>query len=99
MAVAIVATGLLCVTVLSFLWVVCDRAGLGSDLRAAVVFCGSQKSLAQGVPMARLIFGAHPGLSLILLPIMTYHPLQLSICGPLAGKWAGQQATLAGTPN
>jgi len=56
--------------------------------RITAVFCGSKKTLASGVPMARLIFGAHPGLGMILLPIMIYHPLQLVICGFLAGRWA-----------
>ncbi|MDD3180621.1 MAG: bile acid:sodium symporter [Opitutaceae bacterium] len=55
--------------------------------RIAAVFCGSKKTLASGVPMAKLIFGAHPGLGLILLPIMIYHPLQLIICSVLAARW------------
>ena len=58
--------------------------------RIAAMFCGSKKTLASGVPMARLIFGAHPGIGLILLPIMIYHPLQLVICGVLAQRWAKQ---------
>lgn len=54
----------------------------------AAIFCGSKKTLASGVPMAKLIFGAHPGLGLILLPIMIYHPLQLIVCGVLAQRWS-----------
>jgi sodium/bile acid cotransporter 7 len=54
----------------------------------AAVFCGSKKTLASGVPMARLVFGAQPGLALILLPIMIYHPLQLVVCGWFAARWA-----------
>ncbi len=69
---------------------VCDGLGLPRADRTAAVFCGSKKTLASGVPMAQLIFGAHPGLSLILLPIMVYHPMQLVICGWLAGRWAEQ---------
>ena len=56
--------------------------------RIAALFCGSKKTLASGVPMARLIFGAHPGLALILLPIMIYHPIQLIVGGWLAGRFA-----------
>ncbi len=56
--------------------------------RIAVVFCGSKKTLASGVPMASLMFGADPNLGLILLPIMIYHPLQLIVCGVMAGRWA-----------
>jgi solute carrier family 10 (sodium/bile acid cotransporter), member 7 len=70
----------------------CELAARALDLpvpeRITVVFCGSKKTLASGVPMARLIFGSHPGLGMILLPIMIYHPLQLVICGFLAGRWA-----------
>ncbi len=62
--------------------------GFPEEDRIAAVFCGSKKTLASGVPMAQLIFGAHPGIGLILLPIMIYHPLQLVICSVLAGKWA-----------
>jgi sodium/bile acid cotransporter 7 len=61
---------------------------LPSADRIAVVFCGSKKTLASGVPMAGLLFGGHSALSLILLPIMLYHPLQLVVCGYMAGRWA-----------
>ena len=56
--------------------------------RIAAVFCGSKKTLASGVPMAGLIFGANPAIGLILLPIMIYHPLQLAVGGVLAQRWA-----------
>ncbi len=48
----------------------------------ALVFCGSQKTLAVGVPLAALIFGAGGELGVLLLPLMIYHPLQL-----LLGVW------------
>jgi len=67
---------------------VAQALGFAPSDRIAAIFCGSKKSLASGVPMARLIFGTTPGLSLILLPIMIYHPLQLVVCGWLASKWA-----------
>lgn len=52
------------------------------------VFCGSKKTLAAGVPMAKVLFGAHPGLGLIVLPIMFYHQLQLMVCSALAQRYA-----------
>lgn len=64
--------------------------GFSREDRIAAIFCGSKKTLASGVPMAKLIFGAHPALGLILLPIMIYHPLQLVICGVLAERWGRQ---------
>lgn len=79
---------LIFLTVLISVGWVCGRSGFSVEDRIAAVFCGSKKTLASGVPMAQLIFGAHPGLSLILLPILIYHPLQLVICGVLASRWA-----------
>lgn len=76
--------------ILRLLWTVCDRFGIAPEFRAAVVFCGTKKSLATGVPMAHLIFAGNPALGLILLPIMVYHPLQLLICTPLANRWANE---------
>ncbi len=74
--------------VLNLLWQVCDRCNIAPQFRSAVVFCGTKKSLATGIPMAYLLFAGQPGLGLILLPIMVYHPLQLLICTPLANRWA-----------
>jgi sodium/bile acid cotransporter 7 len=62
-------------------------AGFNSGDRIAAIFCGSKKSIASGVPLAQLIFAGDPRLGLILLPLMIYHPLQLLICGVLAGRW------------
>ncbi len=70
---------------------VCRLLGFPTADRITAVFCGSKKTLASGVPMARLIFGADPGLALILLPIMVYHPMQLVLCGWLAGRWGRRQ--------
>lgn len=69
-----------------------ERLGLSQEDKIVLVFCGSKKTLASGVPMARLMFGAQPGLSLILLPIMIYHPLQLVVCGWLARRFATRRS-------
>jgi sodium/bile acid cotransporter 7 len=66
---------------------ICDVLRFSPEDRIATIFCGSKKSMATGVPMAQLMFGASPSLGLILLPIMIYHPLQLLICGTLANRW------------
>jgi sodium/bile acid cotransporter 7 len=66
---------------------VSNLLGFSREDRIAAMFCGSKKTLASGVPMAQLIFAGHPGIGLILLPIMIYHPLQLVICGTLAERW------------
>jgi len=87
-ALTVVGSAVLFFAVMAIVGAVCDLLGFPMEDRIAAVFCGSKKTLASGVPMAQLIFGAHPGIGLILLPIMIYHPLQLIICGILAGRWA-----------
>lgn len=62
--------------------------GFSEEDRITAIFCGSKKTLASGVPMARLLFGAHPALGLIVLPIMFYHQLQLFVCSIMAGRFA-----------
>lgn len=52
------------------------------------VFCGSKKTLASGVPMAKLLFGVRPDLGAIVLPIMIYHQIQLFVCSVLADRYA-----------
>jgi sodium/bile acid cotransporter 7 len=58
----------------------------------AAYFCSVKKTLAMGVPLAMLIFGSRSDLSLILLPIMFYHPFQLFVNGILANRWAKKTA-------
>ncbi|MCW5889967.1 MAG: bile acid:sodium symporter [bacterium] len=77
--------------VMGVTWAATGALGFELPDRIAGLFCGSKKTLASGVPMARLIFGADPALGVILLPIMLYHPLQLVVCGWLAGRFARQR--------
>jgi sodium/bile acid cotransporter 7 len=83
---ALGSLGLFCV-IFYFTTAVSRAAGFNAGDRIAAIFCGSKKSIASGVPMAQLIFAGDPRLGLILLPLMLYHPLQLIICGVLAGRW------------
>lgn len=69
------------------------RLDFSKEDEVAVVFCGSKKTLASGVPMARLLFGAHAGLGVIVLPIMFYHQIQLFACSILAERYARRLAT------
>lgn len=86
----IIGCTLLFVIVLALTRYLARLLGLPVEDRIAAVFCGSKKTLASGVPMAHLIFGANPALGLILMPIMIYHPLQLAVGGFLAQRWAGR---------
>lgn len=86
----LIATGL-CVVILAVVMTVTTftarAAQLPFDEQIVAIFCGSKKTLASGVPMARLMFGHDPGLSVILLPLMIFHPLQLVVCGWFASRW------------
>ncbi|HVY97977.1 MAG TPA: bile acid:sodium symporter family protein [Dongiaceae bacterium] len=52
-----------------------------------LVFCGSKKSLAAGIPMATVLF-AGPTVGVVLLPIMIFHQMQLMVCAVLAKRYA-----------
>ncbi|WP_051024701.1 MULTISPECIES: bile acid:sodium symporter family protein [Nocardia] len=66
--------------------------------RIVVIFCGSKKSLATGLPMATVLFAGHP-VGLIVLPLMIFHQIQLITCAALAGRWgrAAEEAEAART--
>jgi sodium/bile acid cotransporter 7 len=56
----------------------------------AIVFCGSKKSLASGVPMAGVLFPlAQVGVA--VLPLMLFHQIQLLACAALARRYASSQ--------
>jgi sodium/bile acid cotransporter 7 len=61
--------------------------GFKREDEITIVFCGSKKSLASGVPMAKVLFAGHP-LGTIVLPIMLFHQIQLMTCAVLAKKYA-----------
>jgi predicted Na+-dependent transporter len=54
---------------------------------SAIVFCGSQKSLVSGIPMASALITG-PALGLFVLPIMMYHSMQLLVCAWLAKMYS-----------
>lgn len=62
------------------------RLGFGREDESTIVFCGTKKSLVQGIPMARVLF-AGPDLGLILLPIMIFHQIQLMVCAVIARRY------------
>ena len=77
----ILATALIATTFLS------RRLGFSKQDEIAIVFCGSKKSMASGIPMANILF---PGqaMSLIVLPLMLFHQAQLFACAVLAQRCA-----------
>jgi sodium/bile acid cotransporter 7 len=69
--------------------VLARRLRFGRADEIAIVFCGSKKSLASGLPMASVLFPAGT-VGLIVLPLMLFHQMQLMVCAWLARRYADQ---------
>ena len=63
--------------------------GFSKEDEIAIVFCGSKKSMAGGIPMAAILFPGH-AIGLIVLPLMLFHQAQLFVCATLARRYAGR---------
>jgi sodium/bile acid cotransporter 7 len=63
------------------------RFGFGKADEITIVFCGSKKSLASGIPMAKVLFASH-AVGAIVLPVMLFHQMQLMVCAVLAQRYA-----------
>ncbi|ALN64852.1 sodium Bile acid symporter family protein [Lysobacter antibioticus] len=68
------------------------RLGFSREDEIAIVFCGSKKSLATSVPMAKILF-ASSALGAIVLPVMVFHQIQLIVCAHVARRYARQAKT------
>jgi solute carrier family 10 (sodium/bile acid cotransporter), member 7 len=55
-----------------------------------IVFCGSKKSLASGLPMASVLFPSAL-VGTVALPLMLFHQLQLVACAWLARRYAARR--------
>jgi sodium/bile acid cotransporter 7 len=58
-----------------------------------IVFCGSKKSLVNGLPIAALLFAGHAGL--VVIPLMLFHQIQLMVCASLARHYAARRITVS----
>ncbi|MEW5833779.1 MAG: bile acid:sodium symporter family protein [Pseudomonadota bacterium] len=80
---------LLLALVMLIAWFGSGALGFARADRITMFFCGSKKSLATGVPMAKILFVALPGgLGGIVLPLMIFHQLQLMVCAVIARRMA-----------
>ena len=70
------------------------RLSLPLEDESATVFCGSTKSLANGAPIAQILFAGNPNMGLIMLPLMLYHQLQLMACAVMAQRYARKVSAL-----
>jgi len=67
----------------------------GHQDEIAAMFCGSQKSLVSGVPIASALFSG-PAVGPILIPIMFYYPVQIVVCAWLARRYAATSDAVTG---
>ena len=90
---------LLCCMLLAIVLLATWGAGrlLGFARADAIVllFCGSKKSLAAGVPMAGVLFPAAQ-VGVVLLPLMLFHQIQLIACAVIARRYADQPVAANG---
>ncbi|MDA8231871.1 MAG: bile acid:sodium symporter [Magnetospirillum sp.] len=85
-AMAVIDGAILAAALASTTWA-SRSLGFAREDEIAIVFCGSKKSLASGVPMANILF-AGPALGTIVLPLMLFHQIQLMACAVLARRYA-----------
>ena len=69
------------------------RMGFNREDEITLVFCASKKSLASGLPMAKVLFAGH-SVGMIVLPLMLFHQIQLMVCAVLAQRYARRQTML-----
>ncbi|MFF9199041.1 bile acid:sodium symporter family protein [Streptomyces sp. NPDC014779] len=82
----LVVEAALLAVMLGLTWYGAKRLGFGRSDRIAIQFAGSKKSLAAGLPMASVLFGAQA--SLAVLPLMLFHQMQLMVCAVIARRRA-----------
>jgi solute carrier family 10 (sodium/bile acid cotransporter), member 7 len=68
------------------------RLGFSRADQITIIFCGSKKSLAAGVPMAKVIFATH-AVGAVVLPLMLFHQIQLMVCAALAQRWGARDVS------
>ena len=90
-AVALAALVLVCALLLALsmglsVWLA-RRLGFSKEDEITIVFCGAQKSLVSGVPMAKVLVPVAT-VGGIVLPLMIFHPLQLMVSAVIAASYA-----------
>jgi len=79
----------LCAVLLAIVMGISLAAGKGTGMpredRLALLYVGSTKSLATGLPMAGILFHGED-ISLIVLPLMVFHLMQLMVCAVISQR-------------
>src|SRR3984957_17634833 len=85
----LVADGVLLAAALITTGLVSKWLGFERADRVTIVFCGSKKSLSQGITIAKVIFASH-AVGAAILPLMLFHQIQLMVCAALAQRWGSR---------
>ena len=92
----LLALALVCSLLLAIvLWItqmLALRLGFNTEDCITIVFAGSKKSMATGVPMAQILF-AGGAVGPLILPLMLFHQIQLMVCAALAQHYAQRDET------
>lgn len=67
--------------------------GFNTEDEITIVFCGSKKSLASGVPIANILFSASTAGAMVL-PLMIFHQIQLMVCAIIARRYAQRKESV-----
>ncbi len=81
--------------VLAVTWFAGRALGFTREDAIVLLFCGSKKSLASGVPMAGVLFPAAQ-VGAVLLPVMLFHQIQLIACAVIARRYADAASVAEG---
>jgi len=80
----------------STMWVA-HRLRFSTEDQIAIVFCGSKKSLASGLPLASVLLPTAIA-GLMVVPLMMFHQMQLMACAWLARRYAARSNTAVAQP-
>ena len=84
-------------TVMSVLIFGSRQLGFSRADEITIAFCGSKKSLVNGLPIAALLFAGHAGI--VVIPLMVFHQIQLMVCASLARHYAARGVIAATGPS
>ena len=87
LALLVLLCAVLLVVVLLATWTAGRLLRLPYGDAIVLLFCGSKKGLASGVPMAGVLFPAAQ-VGLVILPVMIFHQIQLIACALIAQHYA-----------
>lgn len=90
LALILVACVALLAVVLGLTYAMGRALRLSREDAVVLLFCGSKKSLASGVPMAGVLFPAAQ-VGVVLLPVMLFHQIQLVACALIARRMSAEE--------